>query len=709
MEETKIRDRRSKIAGIAMVKNEQDIIEPFVRHNIRFLDRLMILDNGSVDDTRLILRKLAAELPTLTVINDDSFGYTQSERMTLLLNGSQTFFPADFVVFLDADEFINIPGETSFDSELARIPSGGFGLIAWTTFVLTPQIINSTEYEEDPLRAMTWRRRVEWEPFYKAIIRLDGNSAEGVVIAQGNHYVMSAGGAVLKNILLPELKLYHYPVRNRKQLISKTVVGWMAYLAKDPLAICSNAGFQWRDTFERIAKGETIDDNTLCESSILYAQSQRAINMEKDIIQDLAGNPENPEKGLVVYERRYSSGLSMDVLQLIARSWHQSIVGPATKVAERLSNAGCTKEAISYLEAAIKQDETADLWNAWATLKHKCGAVKDAEQGFRHALKLDEANRDAAVNLGFVLFSQGRIKEGLPLFQQHEQTLTEEEKKAMSRFAEQWRPQDASPELQVDMVSRDAYGASLSSSSTSLNTKMIKPDQHLIILYYNQGYFEHSRLLASYLQRFGEVVIYGGIQYKDYVRHTDLPVILIDGCWNTYNYRHFKPNSGGHFGYRAWIHAYENRTKQYDRITLVQDDTVILPKGWEWVLSEITNISYGLQHKKYSDDKYYELNGKRYLWEWFVHPTVSHILDEPEVWWSGYSGDFYSITKTDCNEFYAQLKYMSERNVFLEVAVPTAFGRSGIFHKRIEESMYKNALKLSQPDARKEFYEICNI
>jgi hypothetical protein len=30
------KERHSRIAAIAMVKNEQDIIEPFVRHNIRF-------------------------------------------------------------------------------------------------------------------------------------------------------------------------------------------------------------------------------------------------------------------------------------------------------------------------------------------------------------------------------------------------------------------------------------------------------------------------------------------------------------------------------------------------------------------------------------------------------------------------------------------------------------------------------------------------
>ncbi|MCL2877457.1 MAG: HAD-IA family hydrolase [Acidobacteria bacterium] len=431
-----IKRQRCRIAAIAMVKNEQDIIEPFVRHNIRFLDHMMVLDNGSVDDTRPILKKLNAEFSNLMVVSDDSFGYTQSERMTLLLNRSQAIFPADFVVLLDADEFICCTDPASFADVLARIPSGGFGMVAWSTFVLTPKMLSSLgKDEEDHFRAMTWRRRVEWEPYHKAIVRLDGNSAADVLITQGNHSVCSARGVVLAHVFLPELKLCHYPVRSREQLIAKAVVGWMAYLAKDPLASLNSAGFQWRDNFQAIANGAYIDDSVLCEASILYSQSPRNVNWDEDVIQ---------EPNQLVYERRYSTGRSMDAIQLIVRSWQQSIAGPATKVVERLITAGRTAEAIAYLDATIAQEETSDLWNAWAALQHKGGAMKEAERGFRRALELDKTNRQAAVNLGFVLFSQGRLKEGAPLFQQHERTLTEEEKSAMLKLAEQWQPQDTS-------------------------------------------------------------------------------------------------------------------------------------------------------------------------------------------------------------------------------------------------------------------------
>ena len=323
------RQQGGGIAAIAMVKNEQDIIEPFVRHNIRFLDHLMILDNGSVDDTKLILKKLAVEFPNLMVVSDDAFGYTQSERMTDLLQQSQTIFPADFVLLLDADEFIHGVDPASFTNVLARVPPGACGKVAWCTFVLTPEIVSSLGQDQnDTLQVMTWRRRVEWQPFYKVIIRLDGAAAAGLVIAQGNHSIRSADGASLAYVALPEIKLCHYPIRSREQLIAKTVVGWMAYLAKDPLIARSNQGSHWRENFERIANGEPLEDSALCQASLLYAQSPRAVNWDEDVVHDPIG---------LVYERRYSTGQAMDAMQLIARSWQESIAGSAEKNTRKMS------------------------------------------------------------------------------------------------------------------------------------------------------------------------------------------------------------------------------------------------------------------------------------------------------------------------------------------------------------------------------------
>ena len=42
---------RELIVGLYIVKNEADIIEPMVRHNLAFLDRLHVVDYEGSDGT----------------------------------------------------------------------------------------------------------------------------------------------------------------------------------------------------------------------------------------------------------------------------------------------------------------------------------------------------------------------------------------------------------------------------------------------------------------------------------------------------------------------------------------------------------------------------------------------------------------------------------------------------------------------------------
>lgn len=44
-----------KRVGLSMVRNESDVIETFIRHNLTLLDELHIVDHNSSDNTREIL------------------------------------------------------------------------------------------------------------------------------------------------------------------------------------------------------------------------------------------------------------------------------------------------------------------------------------------------------------------------------------------------------------------------------------------------------------------------------------------------------------------------------------------------------------------------------------------------------------------------------------------------------------------------------
>ena len=107
-----------------MVKNEQDIIEPFVRHTALFVDDHIILDNASADDTRRILTELMRELDGVVVTTLSAFGYRQSNLMTKLLQACQTAYFADYVIFLDADEFISCTGPGGVRAQPSQLDPG---------------------------------------------------------------------------------------------------------------------------------------------------------------------------------------------------------------------------------------------------------------------------------------------------------------------------------------------------------------------------------------------------------------------------------------------------------------------------------------------------------------------------------------------------------------------------------------------------------
>jgi hypothetical protein len=302
-----------RLISLSMVKNEQDIIEPFIRHNARFVDCMVILDNASVDDTRRIALACARELGNVVVTDDAEFGYRQAERMTGALRACQSAFFADFVLFLDADEFLGAPDRAALIRTLDRIAPGGIGLMPWQNFVLTRD--EAAAETRDPPRTMRHRRAVDARVFFKAVLRADGADHPDLVVAQGNHDILTAAGASLPATRLDDLPLLHFPIRSRQQLITKTIVGWAATVAKDPGARRAPDGLQWRDAFDRIVAGD-LSPGDVADLSLHYGQPPMARDWATDVA---AADPPSD------YMRKYGPGVSADPLAVIARSWERSL------------------------------------------------------------------------------------------------------------------------------------------------------------------------------------------------------------------------------------------------------------------------------------------------------------------------------------------------------------------------------------------------
>ncbi len=122
-----------RIVGLARVKNEEDVIEEFVRYNLRFVDALFVVDNASFDGTGEILRALAGEGLALHILHDETVGYRQSESMTHFARDIFAQTDADFLVVLDADEFLKVDTRDRLEAILGALPPGAHGRVPCET------------------------------------------------------------------------------------------------------------------------------------------------------------------------------------------------------------------------------------------------------------------------------------------------------------------------------------------------------------------------------------------------------------------------------------------------------------------------------------------------------------------------------------------------------------------------------------------------
>ncbi len=216
--------------GIAVARNDEDIIEQFVRHNLDYLDLLVVLVEDSKDATERILGELALESLPLMVIDNDKSSATSSQSMTMLLQNVEITLRPDFIVLLDADEFISCPTKKHFIETLQLIQSPGKGLINVIEYIACT---NSTRQPTgDPLRDMVPKEEQALPIRTRTILRLDGRLVPGIGFAQHEVNPSFPGSAVT----LVGVTLARFPFSNRDQTAGKIIADGL-----DKLAMESNA------------------------------------------------------------------------------------------------------------------------------------------------------------------------------------------------------------------------------------------------------------------------------------------------------------------------------------------------------------------------------------------------------------------------------------------------------------------------------------
>jgi glycosyltransferase involved in cell wall biosynthesis len=234
-----------KLVAVTRIMNEDDIVEAFVRHHRGQIDHHLFLDNGSVDRTIEILRALQAEGVPLTVLQNNSPIYVETSYNTSLFNIAARNLGADWVLFLDTDEFIDArAAPQGVRALIEAVPAE----INCLTVRVVPYFDTSADDAGDLLVPRRMRRRHAAPDPSVTKVFVRGSLAGSVEIDAGQHCVLF-NGKQLPDHVEPRLVLAHYYRRGPHQLLWKSAIGRLKVLAAGRREIEKQRSFHYNETF----------------------------------------------------------------------------------------------------------------------------------------------------------------------------------------------------------------------------------------------------------------------------------------------------------------------------------------------------------------------------------------------------------------------------------------------------------------------------
>jgi len=261
-----------RLLGATIVRNDSDIIEAFVRHNLALLDGLAIVDHGSIDGTSKILAALVAEGLPVFLARDDAPAFCQQRTMNHLVRHVFQTSDANWVFPLDADEFIKVGSRGQIEDLLKSVPPTCHLVMPWLTYV--PRF----EQNGDTLTLLRNARRVadQRHGLCKVAVERRFRFSVNQRLGKGSHTIerkhsgVDAGPSSETDFACqPEsIAIAHVPIRSAPQFSAKISVGWLSTLASGTLV--GGESFHWREAYEHLRTGQQLTAAELTRLAMNY-------------------------------------------------------------------------------------------------------------------------------------------------------------------------------------------------------------------------------------------------------------------------------------------------------------------------------------------------------------------------------------------------------------------------------------------------------
>lgn len=211
-----------KIYSISMIKDEADIIEAFIRHNETVIDTFFILDNGSTDNTLVIIRHLINEGKKIVLWNDSDTEYNQMQKTNELFRRVLREYPkADFIIPLDADEFLVSDCDKSIKDVFDYLPSDRLHFAYWANFVPTQESHLQRSFVPFKMDTVRVAEKEQKKIIIPVNLVYDDTS---FLIKNGSHDFFSDNA--YNKQLINDIKFAHFPIRSIEQYLCKIVLGY---------------------------------------------------------------------------------------------------------------------------------------------------------------------------------------------------------------------------------------------------------------------------------------------------------------------------------------------------------------------------------------------------------------------------------------------------------------------------------------------------